>query len=393
MFINCPYCQALVATDPATDLPPARCPRCAATLREASAAAPGTEPAAAHDRGDRAGVVAPVPGSQTAAPTDAAAADAGAAASPPSELSSQIHHIVAGEPDAASATTVVPIAALLKPATPPTAEAKPRSRTKAGPVSAGVAPAPAPAPKPPAVVPGDVATDAETPPAAIASAPVPPAPVEDTPGPATGAGAAAVDAPTTPPAPQGPASAAAATTPLPDAGGAAGAKPLPSFARRHAGPRLGGFHWKTATAVAALALVLLLQLLLADRARLAADARWRPLVSALCDALGCSVPPWREPDAFVVLARDVRPHPTTPGALRVTATFRNDARWTQPWPRLRLTLSDVDGRVVAARDFAAADYLGATPTQAGLHSGQSASIAMDILEPARRSVAFDFELH
>ncbi|HVI58069.1 MAG TPA: DUF3426 domain-containing protein [Luteimonas sp.] len=188
-----------------------------------------------------------------------------------------------------------------------------------------------------------------------------------------------------------PLSATAPTTAAP--GVTAAAKPLPSFARRHAGPGHGGFHWKTATAVATLALLLALQLLLADRARLAADAHWRPLVSTLCGALGCSVPPWREPAAFSVLARDVRPHPATPGALRVTATFRNDARWAQPWPRLRLTLSDVDGRVVAARDFAAADYLGATPAQAELHSGQSASIAMDIAEPARRSVAFDFDLH
>src|SRR5690606_8970699 len=28
MFINCPNCSALVATDLATDLPPERCPRC-----------------------------------------------------------------------------------------------------------------------------------------------------------------------------------------------------------------------------------------------------------------------------------------------------------------------------------------------------------------------------
>lgn len=154
-----------------------------------------------------------------------------------------------------------------------------------------------------------------------------------------------------------------------------------------------GLRWKTIAVVAGLALLLLLQLLLADRASLATDARWRPLVSTLCGALGCSLPPWREPSAFTVLQRDVRPHPATPGALRVTATFRNDARWPQPWPRLRLTLSDVDGRAVATRDFAASDYLGGTPAQAELGSGQSASIAMDIAEPARHSVAFDFELH
>ena len=33
MFINCPYCRTLVATDPVTDLPPTHCPQCASLLR------------------------------------------------------------------------------------------------------------------------------------------------------------------------------------------------------------------------------------------------------------------------------------------------------------------------------------------------------------------------
>jgi hypothetical protein len=171
------------------------------------------------------------------------------------------------------------------------------------------------------------------------------------------------------------------------------ARALPSFARHHARLGVAGFHWKLLVAIAALALLLVLQLLLADRALLAADARWRPLLSNVCGVFGCTLPPWREPTAFTVLAREVRPHPSTPGALRVTATFRNDARWPQPWPQVRLTLSDVNGNAVAARDFSARDYLGAVPAQVELHSGQSASIAMDIVEPGARSVAFDFELH
>ena len=79
-----------------------------------------------------------------------------------------------------------------------------------------------------------------------------------------------------------------------------------------------------------LALILLLQSLLADRDHLAADARWRPLMTLLCDALPCTLPPWREPAAFTLLERDVRPDPKRPGVLHVSAGFRNDARWAQP---------------------------------------------------------------
>ncbi len=37
MFINCPNCNALVATDLVTDLPPPQCPRCDFGLRDMQA--------------------------------------------------------------------------------------------------------------------------------------------------------------------------------------------------------------------------------------------------------------------------------------------------------------------------------------------------------------------
>ena len=168
---------------------------------------------------------------------------------------------------------------------------------------------------------------------------------------------------------------------------------VPSFLRkdRHV-PRPGLRERRlVAIGIAVLAVALALQVLVADRANLAADARWRPVVAATCGALGCDVPPWREPSAFVMLERDVRAHPTERGALRVSATFRNEARWPQPWPALLLTLSDVDGRVVGARAFAPGDYLDPAAARSTLAPGQRASVVFDVVEPAPDIVAFNFE--
>jgi hypothetical protein len=137
--------------------------------------------------------------------------------------------------------------------------------------------------------------------------------------------------------------------------------------------------------------MLLLQSLLADRDHLAADARWRPLMTLLCDALPCTLPPWREPAAFTLLERDVRPDPKRPGVLHVSAGFRNDARWAQPWPALLLTLSDADGRVAGERAFRPEEYLGAATTKNGLASGQSTKVSFDVVEPTRDVVAFTFD--
>jgi hypothetical protein len=200
--------------------------------------------------------------------------------------------------------------------------------------------------------------------------------------------ATAIDADaTTAPATVVPTPPAPTPTPTP---GRRGSRAMPSFARVASAANDGPRERWAPVALAALAVLLILQLLLADRARLSADARWRPTLHALCAALFCELPPWREPAAFTLLQRDVRQHPSIPGALRVSATFRNDARWSQPWPRLRLTLSDANGRPAGERDFRAEDYLGGPAGQPELASGESATVAMDILEPAAQIVGYDF---
>lgn len=169
-------------------------------------------------------------------------------------------------------------------------------------------------------------------------------------------------------------------------------KRAPGFVRTASSPATGDRRWALPTAIAGLTLLLLLQIILSDRTHLAADPHWRPLLSAVCNVMHCNLPPWREPATLVLLDRDVRPDPDHHGVLRVTMSFRNDARWPQPWPTLMLTLADADGRVVGARAFAPRDYLGIAPTQNAVAGGQSASIAMDVVEPTPRVVAFTFEL-
>ena len=161
----------------------------------------------------------------------------------------------------------------------------------------------------------------------------------------------------------------------------------PSFIREAAPKRSRWGEW---LALVVLALALAAQLFFSQRAQLAADARWRPLVTAACSALGCGVPAWREPDAFSMLSRDVIAVPGRPGVLRVQASFRNDAVWPQPWPALALTLSDANGRQLGMRRFQPRDYLGSAPKDALLASGQATQLAFDIVEPAPGVVAFDF---
>lgn len=311
MFINCPYCRALIATDPITDLPPTHCPQCMSLLRRDASVEDDNEPSPV-DLGDLLATHASAETGETPE-TAHALLQENIQASMPDEITDGI------ETDALRGEETVADNVMIEAEDSETADAE------AAPASPAAIVASAPAALPPDALPKRRSRNA---PSFVLGA-----------------------------------------------GNASASRPRE--------------RWLPIVA-AMLALLLGLQWLLADRARLAADPQWRPVLNAVCRALRCALPPWREPAAFALLQRDVRQHPTVPGALRVSATFRNDARWSQPWPSLRLTLSDVNGRPAGERSFRAEEYLGGPPSQPELASGESATVAMDILEPAARIVAYDF---
>lgn len=173
----------------------------------------------------------------------------------------------------------------------------------------------------------------------------------------------------------------------------------PSFVRRHAPAAVRPHRRWEWMALLSLAALLALQMVLVQREAVAASARWRPLVVGLCGVFPCDVPPWREPAAFTMLQRSVQPLPDRAGVLHVSASFRNDARWPQPWPTVLLTLSDMEGRRVGQRAFRPDEYLrgasgseGSGPAGPGqIAPGQAATIQLAVVEPPERVVAFTFD--
>ncbi|MEZ5465847.1 MAG: zinc-ribbon and DUF3426 domain-containing protein [Lysobacteraceae bacterium] len=163
----------------------------------------------------------------------------------------------------------------------------------------------------------------------------------------------------------------------------------PAFAIAPAERRSGGIGWWAA--VGLLGLLLLLQVLLAQRDALAADAMWRPFLLRSCAALGCKVVPWTAPQGMEVTARDVRPHPSVPGALLVQLSFRNAADFDQIWPQLELGMLDLSGKPLALRRFEAAEYLGSAPSTDVLRSGQSAEVTLEIADPGKEAIAYAFD--
>jgi len=166
---------------------------------------------------------------------------------------------------------------------------------------------------------------------------------------------------------------------------------LPAFAaarRRARAPRTG--RWLAGCTL--LLLVLLGQIAWADRANWIDDARARAVLDPVCAKLGCRLPLRHDPTTLALLSRDIRPHPSVPGALIISATLRNDAAFAQPYPTVEISLSDLDENRVAMRRFQPREYLSDTRViAAGIAAGASTALVFEVADPGRNAVAFEFK--
>ena len=163
----------------------------------------------------------------------------------------------------------------------------------------------------------------------------------------------------------------------------------PRFARSRTAPRARNGRWLIAASV--LALVLVGEIGWAERARWIDDPLARASLDPLCARLHCHLPLREAPDQLQLLSREVRPHPSVPGALMITASIRNDAAFAQAFPVVAITLSDLDEKRIAMRRFRPEEYLhGTDASTRGIGAGAIATLAFEIADPGKNAIAFEF---
>lgn len=160
----------------------------------------------------------------------------------------------------------------------------------------------------------------------------------------------------------------------------------PGIAERAPRPGWHRLPW----AVGALLLVLLLgaQLIHINRAALARNPVIGPSLRALYAALGHPLNPPEAPGQWLVSGVNVTSDPGAPGALSITGTLENRAAFAQPWPLLRVELTDRYGDVLRARDFPARDYLPPGTSAAWLSPGMASRFRLDVVDPGPEAVGF-----
>jgi len=135
-----------------------------------------------------------------------------------------------------------------------------------------------------------------------------------------------------------------------------------------------------------------LQIIYHQRARLIQYPEIRPLILTLCDALNCSLPSLNDTDQIELLSRQLYTHPNVAGALMIRASMVNSAPFSQPYPLLELSLSDEQGHIVAMRRFKPDEYLASSEDPLAMMSpGSPVAINLEIADPGENALAYEFD--
>jgi len=142
---------------------------------------------------------------------------------------------------------------------------------------------------------------------------------------------------------------------------------------------------------AALALLLLGQVLHENRAWLAAHGPLRGPLQGLYAALGVKVQPPVNLSAYQLRQWGVTGDPNAAGTLRLRASILNTSAQLQPFPLLRVTLANRFGTRIGTRDFEPAEYLG-HPSVRLMTPGERADATLDIQDPGKDAEGFELDV-
>jgi predicted Zn finger-like uncharacterized protein len=99
---------------------------------------------------------------------------------------------------------------------------------------------------------------------------------------------------------------------------------------------------------------------------------------------------FRDLSYIQMVSRELRSHPTRPGALQLSATIVNRAARTQPYPVLEVVLLDASGEALASHRFEPKDYLArGIPRNSGMTPQAYLPLVLELDDPGAQAVGFE----
>jgi hypothetical protein len=153
-------------------------------------------------------------------------------------------------------------------------------------------------------------------------------------------------------------------------------------------PSVTASRWWTVGFVAGV-MMLLAQIYLVEREKLAQDPEQREWLEKICQHLPCGLPVYKNLDEIEILHGDFQLNGNRHYVFQTVIS--NQASFAQAYPRIKLILLDFTGEAFAERIFYPTEYLNLTATQL-LAASQTVEISLNIAIPEQKIGGYTFEL-
>jgi predicted Zn finger-like uncharacterized protein len=150
--------------------------------------------------------------------------------------------------------------------------------------------------------------------------------------------------------------------------------------------------WRMYGGIAALVLLLVVQVIHFNRQSLVLNGAVGPAISKVYGWFGATPAPRWDLTAYSVKQLGAEAEGGEGTQLRVRLSLQNESQRVQPLPLLRLTLQDRYGNAVATRDLEPRDYLPPRATeQRLLEPDQRIDAELHVIDPGRAAIGFEID--
>ncbi|MCK5336533.1 MAG: zinc-ribbon and DUF3426 domain-containing protein [Gammaproteobacteria bacterium] len=133
------------------------------------------------------------------------------------------------------------------------------------------------------------------------------------------------------------------------------------------------------------------QLVYFKRSELASNAELRPYLLSICELAKCDIPELKDISRLELSSKNVYSHPNVDNALMITAVIVNQAAFSQRFPTLQVSFTNLVGDIVMARQFNPGEYLNTNEDKLSeMQPGLPIQIILEVLDPGKNATAYEF---
>lgn len=133
------------------------------------------------------------------------------------------------------------------------------------------------------------------------------------------------------------------------------------------------------------------QLIYFKRAELTRNAELRPYLISFCKVANCEIPELKDIRRLELATKNVYSHPNVDNALMITAVIINQASFSQQFPSLQVSFTNLVGDIVMARQFKPSEYLNTSEDKlSDMQPGLPIQIILEVIDPGKNATAYEF---